>query len=263
MNINNLKEELNQIRKQISGITGALKEYEDIKPGKLVMKKSNGCYQYYVRNKDGDMSYIPAKDRFIVNQMAQKEYYEKLLKELKKQETCIARFIGVYSKSVIWDTYEGICDGRKRIISPVTESQDDYISNWLEMHKGNQNQFEAKELFETNRGDLVRSKSEKIIADLFYEYKVPYQYEPELILYNGQKCYPDFVLLNKRERKTYFWEHFGLVSDDGYANNNLEKIAKYEKSGMVLGENLLMSMESKNINLDIQKVRQKIEQYLL
>ncbi|SFH72967.1 hypothetical protein SAMN04487830_106120 [Pseudobutyrivibrio sp. OR37] len=63
---------------------------------------------------------------------------------------------------------------------------------------------------------MVRSKSEKIIADALEKYNVPYQYEPMLELgYNT--IYPDFVVLNLRTRKTVYWEHLGLVSDIEYS----------------------------------------------
>ncbi len=101
------------------------------------------------------------------------------------------------------------------------------------------------------------------MADLFHQYEIVYAYEPEVILYNGQKAFPDFVILNIRERKTYYWEHFGLASDALYSEKNLEKLAKYEKSKIVLGDNLIISTESNGVSLDVNLIKQKIEKHLL
>lgn len=64
---------------------------------------------------------------------------------------------------------------------------------------------------------------QEIIADLFSQYRVPYQYEPELILDNGHKACPDFVVLNVRSRKTFYWEHFGMISKFRICDKKLEK----------------------------------------
>ena len=140
---------------------------------------------------------------------------------------------------------------------------EEFIMLWHEKYIGEENSIEISMPYATNRGERVRSKSEKILADLFNSYGLVYCYEPHIVLYNGQKCYPDFAILNIRERKTYYWEHFGLASDDNYSEKNLEKLAKYEKSGIILGENLIISTESSGVSLDIYLIEKKIKDFLL
>lgn len=114
----------------------------------------------------------------------------------------------------------------------------------------------------TSRGGFVRSKSEKIIADALEKYNIPYQYEPVLELgYNT--VYPDFVVLNVRTRKTIYWEHLGIVSDMEYATKNFIKIQNYEKNGYLLGKDLIITMESSDIPMNIKLVEQKIKEFLL
>ena len=89
------------------------------------------------------------------------------------------------------------------------------------------------------RGDYVGSKSEAIIADRLFANDIPYHYEvaftPEgeadtsrpvfdmygrLMGYEGlgtdpydrDTLHPDFYVLNKRTRKTYYWEHLGRLT---------------------------------------------------
>lgn len=62
----------------------------------------------------------------------------------------------------------------------------------------------------TQKGERVRSKSEKTLADYFYYHGIPYKYECPLLLKGFGIIYPDFTFLTRRSQKEmgYF-----LVSD--------------------------------------------------
>ncbi|MCH4192124.1 MAG: hypothetical protein LKF52_07435 [Butyrivibrio sp.] len=49
----------------------------------------------------------------------------------------------------------------------------------------------------TEKGELVRSKSEKIIADKLFMMKIPYHYEKPLKLDSYGYVHPDFTVLNR------------------------------------------------------------------
>ena len=53
-----------------------------------------------------------------------------------------------------------------------------------------------QKIFYTKKGEYVRSKSEKILADMFYDLNIPYEYECQLILRNGYEYYPDFTFIS-------------------------------------------------------------------
>ena len=263
MKIDELKKELQRIREQKDYVKQQLKEYADVSGYSLVVRKSNKWFQYYYRTNEGSVEYIPATNRILATRLAQKDYYVKLLKEIECQEKVIWSFVNKYSDSFIGELLKGLSDGRKQLIEPIVMPDEEFIISWRAKHLGNENSIEISMPYATNRGERVRSKSEKILAVLFNSYGLVYCYEPHIVLYNGQKCYPDFAILNIRERKTYYWEHFGLASDDNYSEKNLEKLAKYEKSGIILGENLIISTESSGVSLDIYLIEKKIKDYLL
>lgn len=48
----------------------------------------------------------------------------------------------------------------------------------------------------TERGELVRSKSELVIADKLHARSVDYAYEQPLTLSNGRTKYPDFTIVD-------------------------------------------------------------------
>ena len=75
--------------------------------------------------------------------------------------------------------------------------------------------------------------------------------------------YPDFALLNVRKQKTIYWEHFGLLSNEEYSKHIFEKLIIYEKSGIEPGTDLIFTMESDKIPLDVKTIEKKITGYLL
>ena len=125
-----------------------------------------------------------------------------------------------------------------------------------------------KEGFGTERGDYVRSKSEVFIANALYKKHIPYTYEPALSVtshMNGQLrvVYPDFLVLNVRTRREYYYEHFGKMDDPEYAADNIGKLADYALSGYYLGGQLIASFETRSQPLKPSEVNRIIEHYLL
>ena len=114
----------------------------------------------------------------------------------------------------------------------------------------------------TERGERVRSKSEKILADKFYLKGIPYRYECPLKLSGMGMVYPDFTLLNVKTRQEYYWEHFGLMGDPEYCEKAVRKIAAYEKNGIFPGVNLIFTFEAGKASLDMKQIDRLIEQYL-
>ncbi len=222
-----------------------------------------GCNQYYLIDKESGKRIYAGKEKSkLIQGLVQRDYalaVDKKLIELRKR---LVRFISNYDISKLSALYENLPDARKDIVVPILEPEDVFIGNWMSNHPGQQNSFPEDGIYQTNRGDLVRSKSEKIIADTLEKYKIPYQYEPMLELgYNT--VYPDFVALNVRTRKTLYWEHLGIVSDIEYATKNFKKILNYEKHGYLLGQDLVTTMESTDSPLDVKLVERKIKEFLL
>ena len=118
----------------------------------------------------------------------------------------------------------------------------------------------------TDQLKAVRSKSEKIIADKYYERGIPYKYEKPLLLKKQAKTItirPDFTTLNKRTRMQRYHEHFGKMDDPQYARKALEKIRLYENNGIFIGEQLILTFESSEQPLDNREFELLIEKYLI
>lgn len=214
-----------------------------------------------MKNESEPRKYIKKKDIKNIARFAQRDYELNMNQKLKALERKLNTFLETYSPDIV-NEYDSYSDAKKAIIKPLIMTDGMFIEKWKAEHPGMQNSFPREGVYQTNRGEMVRSKSEKIIADALDKYHVPYQYEPLLELgYNT--VYPDFVVLNVRTRKTLFWEHLGLLSDADYAVKNFSKIQLYEKHGYLHGRDLITTMEADVISLEIQLVEQKIKEFLL
>lgn len=84
----------------------------------------------------------------------------------------------------------------------------------------------------TERGDLVRSKSELVIADKLYAAGVEYAYEKPLVI-SGRTRIPDFTIEDDASGVTYYWEHLGMLDDPAYQARWKRKRDEYLAGGIV------------------------------
>ena len=270
---NYLNEELNRLDRLIKINSANLKKHKDIKSENiLISSSSNGIPQFKIRNADSattreeiytGRSYVRQSDLAPIKKLVQKQYEERLQKALLTNRSRLARFIKNYDYDFVDQIYQKSAFARKQYISPIIEPRDEFIKDWYEQHPGGMNPYDDPPERDTLRGEKVRTKSEQILADTFYRLGIPYQYEPEFVLNTGYCKYPDFVLLNVIQRKTYYWEHMGLTDEFDYATKNFKKLLVYERNGLILGENLILTLETEDMQLDMKMVDRKIREYLL
>jgi ATP-dependent exoDNAse (exonuclease V) alpha subunit len=123
--------------------------------------------------------------------------------------------------------------------------------------------YEKGLIHKTARGELVRSKSEVIIADALFDKKIEYDYEKPLDLGEDGIKSPDFTIEDVESGTLFFWEHCGMMTDEGYLRRWETKRAIYEKHGIIEGENLIVTEDKPDGSIDSQAIRVLIEQYLL
>ena len=114
----------------------------------------------------------------------------------------------------------------------------------------------------TEKGARVRSKSEKILADLFYKRNIPYQYEKPLYLQGYGTIYPDFTFLSKRLGEEIYWEHEGMMDKPEYARTEVRKIESYQKNGIYPGERLILTFETEKSILNSNNIDELIKKHL-
>ena len=266
-NLRNYKEELEEQLKEMDELIKAntknLTKLKNLPDYGVKASTVRGCHQYYLVDKESGKRKYAGKEKYkLIKKLIQKEYAVSVDKKLFDLRKKLSKFISSYDINEIEALYEKLPNSRKSMLVPIIEPTAVFVQKWTAENPGKQNTFPQEGQYHTNRGEMVRSKSEKIIADALAKYKVPYQYEPLLELgYNT--VYPDFVALNLRTRKTIYWEHLGMTSDAEYAIKNFKKIQTYEKYGYLQGRDLITTMESSEEPIDVKLVEKKIIEFLL
>lgn len=135
------------------------------------------------------------------------------------------------------------------------------LRDWMKKPEGLNPAYPEQRIHETKKGILVRSKSEVLIADALYDLGINYKYETVLDL-GGEKKYPDFEILAPNN-KLVWWEHLGLIDDPNYVVYNLRKLIEYAKHGIVLGKNLIITWETKEMPLTRSMINEQIRSFAL
>ena len=92
--------------------------------------------------------------------------------------------------------------------------------------------LEESLIHRTERGELVRSKSELVIADKLHARGIDYSYEERLVLPNGRERYPDFTIEDPASGTTFYWEHLGMLADPEYRSRWERKRKEYIGAGI-------------------------------
>lgn len=250
---------------------------KDAPQGSLLVSKNNNTNQYYWRkdctNKHG--KYIKKNNEKIIQALAQKEYARKVLAVVKKQEEVIEKFLGDYYPNEIEDVYDRIHLAKRQWINPYRLSENEYAEQWEKnkkdekdkINKTNVNRHEMncknEDAIFTEKGERVRSKSEKILADKLYIMGIPYVYEVPLYLEGYGYVRPDFTILNKKKRKEYYWEHLGMMDEPFYCEKAIKKIELYEKNGIFTGQKLILTYETSEHPLNARNLEMLIQEYLV
>ncbi len=129
--------------------------------------------------------------------------------------------------------------------------------------------YEENLIHRTSRGEMVRSKSEVIIADRLSTLNVEYLYEKPLTI-NGATKYPDFTIEDVETGRTFYWEHCGMLYVPSYRKRWEEKLEWYKNNGILLpeegeGENgtLIVTSETARGGISSQEIERIIRTVIL
>jgi hypothetical protein len=86
--------------------------------------------------------------------------------------------------------------------------------------------LDGSHVHRTANGEMVRSKSEVIVADTFKHLHMQYEYEEPLRMADGSIRSPDFTI-RREGRPTVYWEHLGMLDNAGYRADWEAKLAWY------------------------------------
>lgn len=276
MGMNDINELLQQRLTEIDSMINEANNFLVSAPnGTLNLSRCKNTVQYYW-NQGEHRTYIPKGDSDFLRKLAQKEYTLKLLPELHKERLSIINFIERSTTKSLVDAYNDLKTEKQKYVLPYIFPSNEYAKQWeLEQNQAKETIYktnrrfalESEDLTEngilTEKGDYVRSKSEKIIADKLFLLKISYIYEAPLLLKGHGYIKPDFTVLNKRTRRQYIWEHFGMIDNIDYAGKTSKKLELYMKNGYIQGKNFLSTFESSVAPLKTNTLETIIQEFFL
>ena len=236
----------------------------------IVIRASSekGRMKFYVIGDNSKKEYISIRNTSRIASLSQMLYERRLLKASKEE----MRILGCCLKHL--DSHRIPADANEAFVSlnqeirkfvrPDPSTDEGYANKWCAEIFYQQKKTEAHK-FETLGKNLVRSKSEVIIADRLFKAGIPYRYEQLLLLDKRTmlKYYPDFTILNKKTRKIFYWEHLGRLGDPAYCADNLVKLEDYARHGIIQGKNLILTYECDGKPLSTTLTDILIKEFLL
>ena len=257
-----LATEKEKTQKYLKEINSIIKRTRKDSAKLSVIAKGNHV-QCYIKETQEDGKYgryLPASQRARAVNIVKGEYYNKLKSALERRGKIIDKAIKCLQETEPLEIYRKIGKGKQRLVEPIEVSNEDYRKTW-EKFEYIRKPFEenAPEIY-TDRGERVRSKSEKIIADKLYREGIAYRYECPLEIPYVGTIYPDFTILDEANRRNILYEHFGLMDNEDYVNNAIAKLQQYSRQGYTLGDNLFVTMETSARPLDSRMVNNIIKQ---
>lgn len=161
----------------------AKQRVKDAPEGRIYINKKDSYVEYYFKKaakkdkhdeeegkhingpnpKNG--KYIRKENLYIAKQIAQRDYDLSLIKNTEERIRAIDVFLKKYKKTNISEIYDKINEYRRILLEEAILSDEEYVRMWESVeYTGKSFADGTKEIY-TNKGERVRSKSEKIIAD--------------------------------------------------------------------------------------------------
>ena len=255
----------------------AEKFLEEAPPGCLKWQNKNGkTYYYHQFMMDNSMQtdktvireYIKKNNISKAAKLAQKHYFSIINPLIKKNLRELKRFVKNYKQEELDTIYDSLCDERKQLVKPIQYGINEKRKRWMEECYEKNMMYPDNLRFETEQGDMVRSKSEVIIANILHKYKeqILYKYERPLeLLVDGRvkTIYPDFTIFILETGEIKYWEHAGRMDDPAYASEFVKKVNLYIQNGLLPGRDIIFSFESYSNPLDITMVKELVKEMLL
>lgn len=268
--ISEIKKEIEKYKKMLM-VMDKFKEKEP--KGYLKYQDRGGRTFYYHMQKNEatgkvEKRYIKKSEEDLARRLAQKQYYSRIRPIVEMNKQLLEKMLKRYDEDGINREYDRLPIYRKILIIPILGSKEEIIRRWYKKANGSMAPYPEYRVYKTEQGELVRSKSEVIIANALYAHRdvLLYEYERPLeVVRSGHKSiiHPDFTILNLKTGRIKYWEHAGILDAGKYADDFVERERIYINNDFLPGVDLIHSYETSNTPLNIDTIRQIINKQIL
>ena len=256
----NLGTAMRRLSKKYAKIIDKLeKQIAKAPEGTLHCKKERGGYKWYCIDGTRKRTYLRKDQEELAASLAIKIIRQRRLEDLRKEKFAVDLYLKhhEFGPDKVHTFLETTNDEMRRLISKGYQTMEQRENAWQKAEYVTNPMYPEKKKIRTLRGDLVRSKSEAMIADYLFTHGIIYRYECELRL-SDTVVYPDFLVLHPVTGELIIIEHFGMMDNDDYRNHCLEKLNLYTGNGYYPDINLLCFFETAENPLDSFTIADKI-----
>lgn len=247
--------EKKRLEEQIKRIESRLKEFPE---GKLICKRNEKRYKWYCSN-EGKQSYIPKKNRKLAETLAAKKYLMHLHEDYIHEKNAIDFYLRHHKDGCAEEMLTKMPEYQELLI-PYFKVHSQELYEWQNSPYDYCMKYPEQRKHKTAAGNMVRSKSEVLIDMALYKHKIPFRYECALQL-GDEVFYPDFTIRHPHTGELFYWEHFGKMDNERYAQNTGRKLQFYIAHGILPGIKLITTYETKEKPLGIETVENVIREY--
>ncbi len=259
-----ITQRIRYLKKAISRLE---KELAQAPVGKLRGSRHGKSWQYYYRERPEIehgtyLRQTRKQDMKLAERLAQKDYDRRMLQQYQREENLLIKLYTHRTKQTADDIFYSIPEAKRRLVIPLEQPSDIEVQKWLETQYEKKSTFDSGASYRSGRGEIMRSKSEVIIANRLEVNHVPYLYEKPLYLEGLGQIHPDFTIWNRNRRCELYWEHFGLLDDQNYRDRALQRMLAYSQNGIYIGDRLLITGETNNVRLNIDYIDAIIKNFI-
>ena len=251
---NKLIKEINEEIFKLKKMLREIESFQMLEPEGCLKWQKRGDNIYYFQqymNQEKmvwDRKYIKKNNMALVKDLAQKQYYSSIKPIIEKELEQLTGFLSQYQPEKMKLIFDELGNERKELIVPLHDAKKkiyDWLNEDYETYMGHPETLKHP----TKQGEMVRSKSEVIIANTLYDFRedILYKYERPLDIRIGDRIvtiHPDFTVINIHTGKIKYWEHAGLLDTSQYADDITKRLNNYVNNGWLIGRDVIVTTET-------------------
>lgn len=231
------------------------KQLEKLPEGHLVCYKNKNSVKWYREHQENGVAtrkYLPKKEFKKARLLAQKTFLARSLADKQNELKSIESYMKVRKDHHVHDMLASN--------SPFRPLLSD-TSDWGNQPYEKSNSHPEHLIHRAPKGELVRSKSEAMIAAALYERGIQYRYEC-VTDFDGVELAPDFTIIHPITKKLIIWEHFGKCESKQYQSTIIYRLPIYLDAGFIPGKNMITTYETKDMPLQLDEINDIIDRLL-
>lgn len=232
-------------------INKAEEKIKHMPDGRINIRKHGDLRYFYHFRKGEKERLIKQSEISLLEDLMQTCYLKKVIRSAKAEVAVLKNTLNSYPDTIAEEVYESLPEERRVGVKPIVPTDEQFRKRWESQTYPVKPVKEGMPTYKTLKGDLVKSKSEVLIADRLYANGIPYKYECPLNV-GGVIIHPDFTILRMSDRKVLYLEHCGKVGDSEYGKDMVKRINDYALAGIYQDDRLFFTFETDGIPLNTE-----------